>query len=180
MKIFKDIVNNDEILSDTFKMTLDYEDAIIKVQSRNRPKDDSGKVDIGCRNALGGGEDEPSAVESEGVEMELDVVANSELKQVHMNRREFISYLRDYFNQIVTYLQENGRSDRVDGFKKGVQAFIKFIFHKYDEIELFTGAHGVNDDGEIVGGICISYWENDEAKGPMFYFFKDGLREVAV
>ena len=39
---------------------------------------------------------------------------------------------------------------------------------------------GENDDGELVGGICISYWEKEEAKGSMFYFFKDGLKEEAV
>ena len=45
MKIFKDVVGGDEMLSDTFQMTFDYEDAIIKVPSKNRPKDDLGNVD---------------------------------------------------------------------------------------------------------------------------------------
>ena len=53
MKIFKDIVSGDEMLSDTFQMSFDYEDAIIKVPSKNRPKDDLGNVDIGCGNAFG-------------------------------------------------------------------------------------------------------------------------------
>jgi hypothetical protein len=182
MKIFKDIVGGDEMLSDTFQMTLEYEDAIIKVPSKNRPKDDLGNVDIGCGNAFGGGEaeEEQPATGGEGVEMVLDVVANSELKQVNMSKKEFMAYIKDYFKKIVTYLEENGKKDRVDGFKKGAQAFIKYIIPKYDEIELYTGANGENDDGEIVGGICISYWENEEAKGPMFYFFKDGLKEEAV
>ena len=39
MKIFKDIIGGDEMLSDTFQLTLAYEDAIIKVQSKNRLKD---------------------------------------------------------------------------------------------------------------------------------------------
>ena len=182
MKIFKDVIGGDEMLSDTFQMTLDYDDAIIKVPSKNRPKDDLGNVDIGCGNAFGGGEaeEEQPAAGGEGVEMVLDVVANSELKQVNMNKKEFMAYIKDYFKKIIAYLEENGKKDRVDGFKKGAQAFIKFIVPKYDEIELYTGANGENEDGEIVGGICISYWENEEAKGPMFYFFKDGLKEEAV
>ena len=112
--------------------------------------------------------------------MVLDVIANSELKQVNMSKKEFMAYIKDYFKKIIAYLEENGKKDRVDGFKKGAQAFIKFIVPKFDDIELYTGAHGENDDGEIVGGICISYWEDEEAKGPMFYFFKDGLKEEAV
>ena len=180
MKIFKDVLTGDEMLSDTFQMTVEYEDAIYKVPSKNRPKDDLGDVDVGCGDAFTKqeGEEEPSA--PQGVEMVLDVVANSELKQVNMSKKEFMAYIKDYFKKIIAYLEENGKKDRVDGFKKGAQAFIKFIVPKYDDIELYTGANGENDDGEIVGGICISYWEDDSAKGPMFYFFKDGLKEEAV
>jgi hypothetical protein len=180
MKIFKDVITGDEMLSDTFQMTVEYEDAIYKVPSKNRPKDDLGDVDVGCGDAFTKqeGEEEPSA--PQGVEMVLDVVANSELKQVNMSKKEFMAYIKDYFKKIIAYLEENGKKDRVDGFKKGAQAFIKFIVPKYDDIELYTGANGENDDGEIVGGICISYWEDDSAKGPMFYFFKDGLKEEAV
>ena len=180
MKIFKDVITGDEMLSDTFQMTVEYEDAIYKVPSKNRPKDDLGNVDVGCGDAFTKqeGEEEPSA--PQGVEMVLDVVANSELKQVNMSKKEFMAYIKDYFKKIIAYLEENGKKDRVDGFKKGAQAFIKFIVPKYDDIELYTGANGENDDGEIVGGICIYYWEDDSAKGPMFYFFKDGLKEEAV
>ena len=180
MKIFKDVITGDEMLSDTFQMTVEYEDAIYKVPSKNRPKDDLGDVDVGCGDAFTKqeGEEEPSA--PQGVEMVLDVIANSELKQVNMSKKEFMAYIKDYFKKIIAYLEENGKKDRVDGFKKGAQAFIKFIVPKYDDIELYTGANGENDDGEIVGGICISYWEDESAKGPMFYFFKDGLKEEAV
>ena len=180
MKIFKDVISGDEMLSDTFQMTVEYEDAIYKVPSKNRPKDDLGDVDVGCGDAFTKqeGEEEPSA--PQGVEMVLDVIANSELKQVNMSKKEFMAYIKDYFKKIIAYLEENGKKDRVDGFKKGAQAFIKFIVPKFDDIELYTGANGENDDGEIVGGICISYWEDDSAKGPMFYFFKDGLKEEAV
>ena len=168
------------MLSDTFQMTIEYEEAIYKVPSKNRPKDDLGDVDVGCGDAFTKkeGEDEPEA--QGGVEMVLDVIANSELKQVNMSKKEFMAYIKDYFKKIIAYLEENGKKDRVDGFKKGAQAFIKFIVPKFDDIELYTGAHGENDDGEIVGGICISYWEDEGAQGPMFYFFKDGLKEEAV
>ena len=181
MKIFKDVITGDEMLSDTFQMTLEYEDAIYKVPSKNRPKDDFGDVNIGCGDAFGKGEGEAEEAQAqEGVEMVLDVVANSELKQVNMSKKEFMAYIKDYFKKIIAYLEENGKKDRVDGFKKGAQAFIKFIVPKFDDIELYTGAHGENDEGEIVGGVCISYWEDESAKGPMFYFFKDGLKEEAV
>jgi len=168
------------MLSDTFQMTIEYEEAIYKVPSKNRPKDDLGDVDVGCGDAFTKKEGEDEQPAQAGVEMVLDVIANSELKQVNMSKKEFMAYIKDYFKKIIAYLEENGKKDRVDGFKKGAQAFIKFIVPKFDDIELYTGAHGENDDGEIVGGICISYWEDEGAQGPMFYFFKDGLKEEAV
>ena len=180
MKIFKDVLTGDEMLSDTFQMTSEYDDAILKVPSKNRPKDDLGDVDVGCGNAFGGGEEEQQQAPPEGVEMVLDVVANSQLKQVNMSKKEFMAYIKDYFKKLIAYMEENGKKDRVEGFKKGAQAFIKFIIPHFDDIELYTGANGENDEGEIVGGVCISYWEDDTAKGPMFYFFQDGLKAEAV
>ena len=168
------------MLSDTFQMTIEYEEAIYKVPSKNRPKDDLGDVDVGCGDAFTKKEGEDEQPAQAGVEMVLDVIANSELKQVNMSKKEFMAYIKDYLKKIIAYLEENGKKDRVEGFKKGAQAFIKFIVPKFDDIELYTGAHGENDDGEIVGGICISYWEDEGAQGPMFYFFKDGLKEEAV
>ena len=176
MKLFKDVITGDEMLTDTFEMTTEYEDAIIKVPSKNRPKD---QLNSDIPNEDEEGQD-PNAQANEPVEMVLDVVANSRLKQVNMSKKEFMSYIKDYFKKVIAYLEENGKKDRVEGFKKGAQAFIKFIVPKYDDIELYTGDNGENEEGEIVGGVCISYWEDDSAKGPMFYFFKDGLKEEAV
>ena len=180
MKIFKDVLTGDEMTSDTFQMTSEYDDAILKVPSKNRPKDDFGNVDVGCGDAFtkGEGAEEPAAPEN--VEMVLDVIANHELKQVNMSKKEFMAYIKDYFKKLIAYMEENGKKDRVEGFKKGAQAFIKFIIPHFDDIEIYTGANGENDEGEIVGGVCISYWEDDTAKGPMFYFFKDGLKAEAV
>ena len=180
MKIFKDVLTADEMLSDTFQMTSEYDDAILKVPSKNVPKDSLGNVDVGCGNAFGGGEEEEQQAPQEGVEMVLDVVQNGNLKQVNMSKKEFMAYIKDYFKKLIAYMEENGKKDRVEGFKKGAQAFIKFIIPHFDDIELYTGDHGENDDGEIVGSVCISYWEDETAKGPMFYFFQDGLKSEAV
>jgi len=180
MKIFKDVLTGDEMLSDTFQMTSEYEDAILKVPSKNRPKDDLNNVEIGCGDEFAKAEGAEDPAPQQGVEMVLDVIANSELKQVNMSKKEFMAYIKDYFKKLIAYMEENGKKDRVDGFKKGAQAFIKFIIPHFDDIEIYTGANGENDEGEIVGSVCISYWEDDTATGPMFYFFKDGLKEEAV
>ena len=89
-----------------------------------------------------------------------------------------MSFLKAYFAKIVKYLEDNGKADRVDTFKKGATEFTKFIVPKFDEIEIYTGKSHSEDDDEIKGSVAISFWEDESAKGPVFYFFNDGLKEI--
>lgn len=179
MLIFKDIVNGDEFMSDIFPFTLEYDDVIMKVPSQYKSKDKVGEVDIGCGNEFGGGDaaDEGGDAPDDGDEKVLDVIYNANLKQINMSKKEFGAYIKDYFKKVVEHLEKNGKADRVDTFKKGATDFVKFIMKNFDEVELYTGNNGETEEGEITGGLIFSYWENEEAKGPMIYFFKDALTE---
>ena len=176
MMIFKDFIKNDEFMSDIFPFELAYDDVIMKVKTHYKKKEDVGNVDIGCGNAFGGGEEDTGPVEDEPAEKVIDVVYNSNLQPVHMSKKEFMAYIKEYFKKIVAYLESNGKSDRVDTFKKGATEFIKFIVPHYDEVELYTGSSH-HDDDDLEGGIVIQYWEDEEAPGPVLYYFKDALKE---
>ena len=54
------------MLSGTLMMTSEYDDAILKVLSKNVPKDSLGNVDVGCGNAFGSGEEEDQQAPPEG------------------------------------------------------------------------------------------------------------------
>jgi hypothetical protein len=47
MKVFQDVLTNDEVMSDVFQFTLDYNDVIMKVKSTYKSKEAVGNVDIG-------------------------------------------------------------------------------------------------------------------------------------
>ena len=177
MLIFSDIFNNDEFMSDTFPFTLEYDDCMMKVQSSMKAPEDVGNVDIGCGNAFGGGDEDTGAQGGAPTEKVVDIVYNANLQQFFMSKSEFMAYVKDYFGRIVKYLEENGKSERVPIFKKGATAFIKYIVPKFDEVEIYVGASKHEDD-ELSGGLAISLWEDDSASGPVFYFFKDALKEV--
>ena len=167
MLIFQDIIKNDEFMSDIFPYTLEYDDVIMKVQSSYKPKDKIGVIDGVEENAEG--DDEPT-------ENVNDVIYNANLQPVKMSKKEFMAYIKDFFKKVVTYLEEHDKKDRVETFKKGATAFIKFIIPHFDDLELYTGSsHQEHEDVE--GGIAIAYWEDESAKGPVVYFFKDALRE---
>ena len=47
MKVFQDVLTNDEVMGDTFNYTLEYNDVIMKVKSSYKSKEAVGNVDIG-------------------------------------------------------------------------------------------------------------------------------------
>ena len=167
MLIFQDIIKNDEFMSDIFPYTLEYDDVIMKVQSSYKPKDKIGDIDklIGNDNTFGGGENQGG--DDEPTENVNDVIYNANLQPVTMSKKEFMAYIKDFFKKVVTYLEEHDKKDRVETFKKGATAFIKFIIPHFDDLE----------HEDVEGGIAIAYWEDESAKGPVVYFFKDALRE---
>ena len=47
--------------------------------------------------------------------------------------------LKAYLKRVVGYLKENGKEDRVAGFKQGATEMIKFVMEKFDEMQIFVG-----------------------------------------
>jgi hypothetical protein len=172
MKVFQDVFTNDEILSDIFPHTLDYNDVIMKVKSQYKKKDDVGKVDIGCGNAFGGEEDDGAAGEA-GEEKVIDVAFNSNLVETQFSKADFMTYIKAFLKNLKTYLEENGKKDRVEPFQKGAQDFVKFVVSKFNDFTFYTGT-----SEKLDGSIVFSYWEDESAPGPIFYFFKDSVREI--
>ena len=82
-----------------------------------------------------------------------------------------MALVKPYLKRVSTHLTENGKEDRVAGFKAGATEMIKFIVGKYDEMQIFTGT---NYDTEA--GLAFSYTKDGETE-PVFLFFNDGMKE---
>jgi hypothetical protein len=172
MKVFQDVFTNDEVMSDIFDFTLEYEGAIMKVPSAYKNKEDVGNVDIGCGNAFGGDEEDGGVEGQQSVQV-INVVFNSNLVETNYSIEDFTTAIKAYFKKLTVFLKENGRDDRVKGFQTGAAEFFKFVKQKFDEFTFYTGS-SESEEGTI---IC-SYWEKEDAAGPVFFFFKDGLKEI--
>ncbi len=171
MKIFQDVFTNDEVMSDIFPFTLDYDDVIMKVASKYKTKDSCGNVDIGCGNAFGG--EEEGGDGEEPAEKVIDVAFNAGLVETPFSKSDFMTFIKNYLKNMVAYLKENGKENRVADFQKGAQNFVKSVVPKFDDFTFYLGTSESMD-----GALVLSFWENEEAAGPMFYFFKDGLKEI--
>jgi hypothetical protein len=172
MLVFQDVFNNDEVMSDVFPFTLDYEDVIMKVKSSYKNKEAVGNVDIGCGNAFGGSEEEAGGEEA-GAEKVIDVVHNANLVQTNLSKADFMAHIKGYVKRLKAFVDEN-KPDRSASFQKGASEFVKFVVSKFDEFEFYTGSKEDLDEGSLI----FSFWEDESAPGPVFYFWKDALKEV--
>lgn len=185
MRLLVDIFTEEEFLSDVFKYELAHNDVIIKAPSAYKSKDKVGDVDVGkfnintwkgCGNAFGSGDDEVAGGDDgqPPEEKVIDIQFNFNLVEYPMSKSEFMTYIKGYLKKVKEHLTAN-RPERVDEFMKGAQEFIKLVSTKFDEYTIYTGAKESLD-----GGIALSFWEDETAPGPMFYLFKDGLKEVKL
>lgn len=181
MLIFKDVVTNEELMSDIFKFVLEFEDAIMKVEAHYKKPDEIGDVDIGCGNEFGGGEvDDGPAEAGDQPQKVLDVAANANLESVTMEKKEFMAYIKRYFKKVIAYLTEK-HPERIDSFKKGSTEFVKKIVKEFDKAEFYIPQNQAqNEDFEVStyeGGCIIAFWEDESAPAPVCYLFKDALVE---
>jgi hypothetical protein len=174
MKVFQDVFTNDEVMSEVYNFTLDYQDVVMKIKSAMKNKEAVGNVDIGCGNAFGGDDEEGGDSGSgEPSEKVLDVPYNFNLVQTSFSKSEFMAFIKNFLKNVKAFLEANGKADRVASFQAGAQEFVKFLIGKFDELEFYTGS-----SENLDGGIIIAFWEDETASGPVFYYFRDALKEV--
>jgi hypothetical protein len=87
----------------------------------------------GCGNAFGGGaEEEGGDSGMGGGEKVLDIQFNSNLVEYQFSKPDFMTFIKGYLKRVKDHLATN-KPDRVDGFMKGAQEFIKTLIPKFDE-----------------------------------------------
>ena len=161
MKVWIDIFSGDEMVSDSYKMTLCMNDACLEVAAKYETK---GNDNIAIAS------DDVVDDDGEGVTV-INIVEAHKLEECTLTQKDFMAIIKPYMKRVVAHLKENGKEDRVDGFKKGATEMIKFIVSKFDEMQIFTGA-GFDTEA----GLAFSYTKDGESE-PTFMFFNDGYKE---
>jgi hypothetical protein len=102
----------------------------------------------------------------------IDVVDALRLKEITLDKKSFMAYIKGYLKTIKEKLEESGKGARIEGFQKGATALVKELVSKWDEVQVFTG-ESENWDG----GLAYCYMKDQADEGPTFYFFNDGLKQ---
>jgi len=163
MIIYKCIISNDEMFSDTFKVKESeiFFEVEGKVVTRTEGFDDALiSANASAEEAVEGND---SATVS-GV----DIVLNHKLQETSFDKKGYMTYIKEYVKAVKAQLQETN-PERVEKFMAEVQPEVKKIIGNIKNYQFFTG-ESMNPDG-IVG--LLDYREDGVT--PFMLFFKDGL-----
>lgn len=171
MKVFTDVLSNDELFSDAFKPVEVFDGAGYEVASRLVVKG-AAEVDIGRGNQFGGVDEDDQGVEDKAEKVN-DIIDNFRYQETSFGADDYKTYLKSYMKKIKGHLEAKD-ADRVQGFMKGAQEMAKWIFKNFDEFQFFMGESNEMENAMIV----LAYYKNPEDLAPTFVYFKDGLKPV--
>nr|ABB05536.1 translationally controlled tumor protein-like [Penaeus chinensis] len=169
MKIYKDLITDDELFSDTYPMKL-VDGVIYEVTGRLVTR----KVgDVQLIGSNPSAEDVDEGTE-EAVESGCDIVLNHRLQEGYAfgDKKGYTLYLKEYMKRIVDKLQETNPSE-VDTFKTNINKYMKDVLGRFKDLQFFTG-----ESTDIDGMVALQEYRdlNGESR-PVMMFFKHGLIE---
>ncbi|KAF2622477.1 translationally controlled tumor-associated [Macroventuria anomochaeta] len=169
MIIYKDILTDDEIISDSYDIKeidgVVYEADCKKISVGGETFDTG--ANASAEEAEEGADDQS--------ETKIDVVYSFRLNETGFDKKGYLTYLKGYMKAVKAKLQEKGASaDEITAFEKGAASYAKKIVANFKDYEFFTG-ESMNPEGMIV---LLNYREDGVT--PYVTVWKHGLSEMKV
>jgi hypothetical protein len=179
MKIYQDIFNDEEILTDALKFEEDFDGVIYRVKTVMVPADDTVDVDVGCGNAFGGkNEDDEEGGDAGNKESQVykipNVVKNHNLVETQFDKAGFQAYFKGYMKKLLDQITKS-KPDRVDAFKKGAMAYFKWVLSRFDDFSYYCPT-----SYDVENMIILAYWVHEDDEAPTFVYMADGLKFFKV
>ena len=109
--------------------------------------------------------------EDEEGETVINIVDAHRLNEMTLKKADCVAMIKALLKRTVEWLKENGKEDRVAGFKAGATELTKLVVGKFDEMQIFLGE---SIDSEA--SMCFSYTKDGETE-PVFLYFADCMKE---
>ncbi|CAF3453296.1 unnamed protein product [Fusarium graminearum] len=170
MLIYNDILNGDELISDSYD--LKEVDGIVYEADCAMIEEGAVEVNIGANASA-----EEAAEDLDDGAVKVNNIVNSfRLQSTTFDKKSYLAYLKGYMKAIKAKLQENGSSaEDIKAFETGASKFVKdTIVPKFKDFEFYTG-ESMDPDGMVV---LLNYREDGVT--PYTIFWKHGLKETKV
>jgi len=168
MIIFKDVITDDEMISDSYDLKLI--DGIMYEADCAMITEGAVEVDIGANASA---EEADEGVQDEVVKVN-NIVHSFRLQSTSFDKKSYLSYLKGYMKTVKADLQARA-PDQVEAFEKGAQKYVKEkLLPNFKDLEFYIG-ESMNPDGMVV---LLNYREDGVT--PYVMVWKHGLKEMKV
>lgn len=134
LTVYKDFFSNDEVLTDEYPQTLEYQGTAIFVKSKY----------VEAPN---------------GVDMMPDVVYGNNLVKIELEKPKFKDVTKYYLRRLKSNLEDSPNKAEVPRFETGASDLIKFLVSKFDELTFYLGSSD-NSEGMVIVSLLLG---EDEA-----------------
>ncbi|OAQ62314.1 translationally-controlled tumor protein [Pochonia chlamydosporia 170] len=170
MIIFKDLLTDDEIISDSYD--LKEIDGIVYEADCAMITEEAVNVDTGANASA---EEADEALEDTAVKVN-NIVHSFRLQSTSFDKKGYLAYLKAYMKAVKAGMQERGApAEEITAFEKGAQTYVKEkLLPNFKDFEFYTG-ESMNPDGLVV---LLNYREDGVT--PYVIVWKHGLKEMKV
>jgi hypothetical protein len=178
MLVYKDIITDDEVMSDSFKRSPvtdadgNVVPALFEVESRMIVVGGD-NIDVGAGNAFGGaGEDEAVDDSVEKVNNIIDSRSGFGYNEMPLSKAELKEYVKKYVQDLRAQLKaKDTPQEKIKQFMAEANDAFRFIMGKYSDLQFYlTRSYNVE------AGLIYAYFKEGAAT-PTFIYFTHGLRE---
>lgn len=165
MIIYRDIISNDEMFSDIYKITESANGLFVYIEGKSVTRKE-GFDD----NLIGANASAEEVMEDNEVPTVtgVDIVLNHKLVEVTFTKDTYKDYLKKYMKEIKKRLSETNPT-RVGGFTEAAAKEVKNLLKNFDNFQFYTG-----ENMDVNGAVgLLDYRATDDV--PIMTFFKDGL-----
>ncbi|KAE9983693.1 hypothetical protein BLS_003840 [Venturia inaequalis] len=169
MIIFKDILTDDEIISDSYD--LKEVDGVVYEANCSRITIGADNIDIGAN----------ASAEEAGDEVEdtaqtvIDVVHSFRLNETQFDKKGYLTYLKGYMKKVKEAMKTKGADEAaIKDFETKAGAYAKKIIGNFKDYEFLIGEK-MDPDGMV---ILLNYREDGVT--PYVTVWKHGLTEMKV
>ena len=167
MIIYKDLLTEDELLSDSFDIA-EVEGCLLEVQTKVIQKKEGGEeiagVDAGDETELDG-----------AVTVSVNnLVEAMRLQPTSFTKKDYTMFIKGYMKDVKEKLEATASPDDVKAFMKAASGAVKAILGNFDQYTFYTG-----EKMDPKGMVALQFYKEDNVI-PYFWFWKHGLTKEKV
>ncbi|KAI5855192.1 Mss4-like protein [Tricharina praecox] len=170
MLIFKDILSNDEMISDVYDLK-EVDGTLYEADCAMITIKKGADVDIGANASA----EEASEELEDGQETVNNIVHSFRLNSTNFDKKGYLTYLKGYMKAVKSKMQEKGKSaEEVASFEKRAAAAAKKLIANFKDYEFYMG-----ESMDVDGMVALLNYREDGVT-PYMIFWKDGLVQEKV